>query len=313
MSAHRTTTEFPVHCIEPIPGEDLTWVLYGSGGCSLYDTAKLRAIGGMDEVYEPAYVEDLDPGVRGWQRGWPTVFVAGARTVHDHRTTTSRYYSEDELARVLERNYLRFLFETVSSSGVVPKTVDGCTRPAESEGRRRARRGGAGGAGRSCRAARRAGAFLRYTDDEHLVFALGRRRRCRIPGRAPRQPRPIAVASCYIPFPLSHGGAVRMYNLMRRASADVTQVLLTFVDELHTPPRNCWISAPRSCRCGGSGAICSPTRGQPDAVDDFDSPAFRAALAANGSEMEAAIAQLEFTQMAQYAARCAPQRRAGGA
>ena len=30
-----------MRCDEPIPGEDLTWVLYGSGGCSLFDTAKL--------------------------------------------------------------------------------------------------------------------------------------------------------------------------------------------------------------------------------------------------------------------------------
>ena len=34
-----------IRCDEPIAGEDLTYVLYGSGGCSLYDTAKLRALG----------------------------------------------------------------------------------------------------------------------------------------------------------------------------------------------------------------------------------------------------------------------------
>ena len=38
-------TDFPVRCDEPIPGEDRSYVLYGSGGCSLYDTAKLRALG----------------------------------------------------------------------------------------------------------------------------------------------------------------------------------------------------------------------------------------------------------------------------
>ena len=40
---------------------------------------KLRALGNVDEVYEPAYVEDLDLGYRAWQRGWPSVYVAGAR------------------------------------------------------------------------------------------------------------------------------------------------------------------------------------------------------------------------------------------
>jgi GT2 family glycosyltransferase len=106
--------DFPLRCDEPIAGEDLTWVLYGSGGCSLYDAGMLRALGGMDEAYGPAYVEDLDAGYRAWQRGWPTVFVAGALVEHRHRATTSRYYTEEQLAEVLETNYLRFLARAVA-------------------------------------------------------------------------------------------------------------------------------------------------------------------------------------------------------
>ena len=70
--------DFPVRCDEPVPGEDLTWVLYGSGGCSLFDTAKLRAIGGVSEVFDPAYVEDLDLGYRAWNSVGPR-FSAPAR------------------------------------------------------------------------------------------------------------------------------------------------------------------------------------------------------------------------------------------
>jgi GT2 family glycosyltransferase len=106
--------DFPLRCDEPAAGEDLTWVLYGSGGCSLYDTAMLRALGGMDEAYAPAYVEDLDVGYRAWQRRWPTVFVAGAVVEHRHRATTSRYYTEEQLAEILENNYLRFLARAVA-------------------------------------------------------------------------------------------------------------------------------------------------------------------------------------------------------
>jgi O-antigen biosynthesis protein len=107
--------DFPVRCDEPLPGEDGTWVLYGSGGCSLYDTDKLRALGNMDDAYEPAYVEDMDIGWRAWQQGWPSVYVARAVVEHRHRATTSRYYSEAELDRVLEINYLRFLVRAVDS------------------------------------------------------------------------------------------------------------------------------------------------------------------------------------------------------
>jgi GT2 family glycosyltransferase len=101
--------DFPVYCAEPRDGEDGTLVLYGSGGCSMYDAAKLRELGGFDEVYRPAYVEDLDIGYRGWMRGWPTVFCAGAKVEHRHRATTSRYYAPEYLDYLVERNYLRFL------------------------------------------------------------------------------------------------------------------------------------------------------------------------------------------------------------
>jgi hypothetical protein len=67
----------------------------------------------MDEAYAPAYVEDLDVGYRAWQRGWPSVFVAGAVVEHRHRATTSRFFTEAQLAEILEINYLRFLSRAV--------------------------------------------------------------------------------------------------------------------------------------------------------------------------------------------------------
>jgi GT2 family glycosyltransferase len=101
--------DFPIRCDVPVEGEDLTWVLYGSGGCSLYDAARLRELGSLDEAYYPVYVEDLDICYRAWQRGWPTIYVAGARLEHRHRATASRYYTEEQLDTILEVNYLRFI------------------------------------------------------------------------------------------------------------------------------------------------------------------------------------------------------------
>jgi len=118
VMAQAAPEDFPVRCDEPLAGEDGTWVLYGSGGCSVFDAAKLRALGGVDEAYAPAYVEDLDLGYRAWLRGWPSVYVAGAVVEHRHRATTSRYYSQEQLATMLEINYLRFLARAVASPQV---------------------------------------------------------------------------------------------------------------------------------------------------------------------------------------------------
>lgn len=304
-AAQRTTTEFPVHCAEPIPGEDLTYVLYGSGGCSLYDASRLRTLGGIDEVYEPAYVEDLDIGVRAWQRGWPTVFVASARTLHDHRATTSRYYTEAELNRVLERNYLLFLTRTVASAEVFRRLWhDAIVRL----NRKAALEHDAASADVLATAWRLPRTAVPGTMAEDLVFALGSGDVAVFPGRAPRREHTVLIASCYPPFPLSHGGAVRMYNLMSRAAADFTQVLITFVDDLHTPPPELTAICAEVVQVRREGSHVQADTGRPDVVGEFDSPAFRGALLQTLHKWQPAIAQLEFTQMAQYAADCAPAR-----
>jgi hypothetical protein len=97
----------------------------------------LHALGGLDEAYAPAYVEDLDVGYRAWQRGWPTVFVAGAVVEHRHRATTSRYFTEAQLAEILETNYLQFLARAVSDGALFRKLWK------EATGRLRRRRDGA--------------------------------------------------------------------------------------------------------------------------------------------------------------------------
>jgi GT2 family glycosyltransferase len=140
------TEGFPVRCEEPLPGEDYAWVLYGSGGCSLYDAAKLQALGNADEAYEPAYVEDLDLGWRAWQRGWPSVYVSGALVEHRHRATTSRYFTSEELEFILELNYLRFLARAVEQPGLfhrlwtrtLRRLRNGAVRPALLQALRRA-------------------------------------------------------------------------------------------------------------------------------------------------------------------------------
>ena len=307
-AAHRTTTEFPVHCIEPLPGEDLTWVLYGSGGCSLYDTSKLRAIGGISEAYEPAYVEDLDAGVRGWQRGWPSVFVAGARTVHDHRTTTSRYYNEEELSRVLERNYLLFLRSTIGSPEFFRRMWRDAITRLNLKAALEHDRAAADVLAEAWRTPATNQTGWETASDEELVFALGSGDVAVFPGPAERRQRTVLVASCYIPFPLSHGGAVRMYNLMRRSAADTSQILITFVDELHTPPPELLDICCEIVQVRRLGSHVRPDTGRPDVVEEFDSPAFRAALQQTIRKWQPELVQLEFTQMAQYARDCAPAR-----
>jgi GT2 family glycosyltransferase/glycosyltransferase involved in cell wall biosynthesis len=305
--AHTAPEDFPVRCDEPLPGEDLTWVLYGSGGCSLYDTAKLRALGGVSERYEPAYVEDLDLGWRGWQQGWPTVYVAGAALEHRHRATTSRYYSREELDRILEINHLRFLAGTVSD----PALFRRMWKQALWRLLLRAREGDRAAVAGLAFAARavRSATPPHSPASEAECAALADGSVAVFPGRGAAGALPVVlVASPYLPFPLSHGGAVRMYNLMREAAKEFRLVLVAFCERLETPPPELLDLCAEVVLVRRRGSHSLPSTERPEIVEEFASLTYRAVLHQVVKKWRPAVAQLEFTQMAQYAADCRPAR-----
>ena len=281
--------DFPVRCIEPLANEDGTWVLYGSGGCTLYDGAKLRELGGLDPAYETAYVEDLDAGVRAWRRGWPSVYCAGARVLHRHRATTSRYFTPAQLDRILERNFLRFVAREL------PRLWSANLR----------RLRGAGNV-EALKFAATLPVSRPQADDGFLPLVRGDV--AVSPGKPGSDKPKVLIVSPYLPFPLSHGAAVRMYNLMRRAIVSVDQILICFVENLTPPPPElteicCEIVMVRRC-----GTHALPSTDRPDTVEEFDSPAFHEALIQTVAKWRPQMAQLEFTQMAAYAADCRPAR-----
>jgi glycosyltransferase involved in cell wall biosynthesis len=120
--------------------------------------------------------------------------------------------------------------------------------------------------------------------------------------------RTIAVVSPYLPFPLSHGGAVRIYNLMRRVAEEWDQMLIAFCDDLATPPRELLELCRAVVLVRRRGSHYRRDTPLPDIVEEFDSETFRACLKQTVRQWSPEIVQLEFTQMAQYAADCAPAK-----
>lgn len=296
-------SDFLPHCVEPLEGEDHSYVLYGSGGCSLYDTRKLRQLGSIGEVFEPAYVEDLDIGFRGWRQGWPSVYVAGARVLHKHRATTSRYLTENELKFALEVNFLRFLVRSVTNRPLFQRlwfeaiyriNWFACENPPYLP---------------ILKAAQNAPDWVEAQPaaviPEHEIFDLNNGRVAVFPGRARTSGKPLVlVASCYLPFPLSHGGAVRMYNLMRRAALDYDQVLIAFSTKIESVPKELLDICVEVVVVQATGSHDRALTPRPQVVEEFDRPEFRAALHQTIRKHKPAIAQLEFTQLAQYAKDC---------
>lgn len=299
--------DFPLRCDLPVEGENYSPVLYGSGGCSLYDTTKLWAIGGFKEAFRPAYVEDLDAGFRGWQQGWPTVFVSDATVVHFHRSTTARFLAASSIELAIEQNYLRFILSSVATEPAFSELWSQATSrlnhlaaipepaPIQIFGLR-------------------FGAFHKpyYAWDrpavprlaEKSILALGSGQIACFPGTADQDKPRLVLASCYLPFPLSHGGAVRMYNLMREAAKDYTLILMSFVDEFSKPAEELLGLCAEIVEVKRQGSHYRRESERPKTVSDFDSEPFLAQLQQTLQRWKPDWVQLEFTQMAQYAKHC---------
>ncbi|MBL8233823.1 MAG: glycosyltransferase [Bryobacterales bacterium] len=306
----RHVRDFPLRCITPFDGEDGSYVLYGSGGCSMYSAAKLQQIGGFDEVLAPAYVEDLDLGWRGWQRNWPTVYVGAARVTHFHRSTTSRYFEPEMLQSFVEFNFLRFLIRRVTKARVFGRLWrDALDRLSLLAAEQPWFTGWAlSSLGYAWKSVRLLQPAPRECFDEDAILALGSGDVAAFPGLRNEGRTRVLVVSPYIPFPLSHGGAVRIYNLMRGAAANFDQVLVAFVEDLAPPPKELL------ALCAGIVLVrrrlthLLPDRGRPDVVEEFCSPTMQAVLRQLVRKWKPEIAQLEFTQMAQYHGDCQPTR-----
>jgi GT2 family glycosyltransferase/glycosyltransferase involved in cell wall biosynthesis len=289
-------TDIPIRCDIPLEGEDQSYVLYGSGGCSLYDAAKLEALGVFDETYTPAYVEDLDLGVRAWAYGWPSVYCAGARVLHQHRTSTSRYYSEEQLDLALDVNFTRFLARAVGDRGRFSRMWDHHVLRLKALGKTAALQAATGI--EPCPVPASDGRFFDLVNGEVSVF----------PGRS-RSGKPVAlIASPYLPFPLSHGAAVRIFNLLRETAPEFDLVLVAFLEDARPVPRELLDICVEVVTVLRPGTHALPSRGRPDTVEEFDTPAFHAALRQTTTKWQPRFAQLEFTQMAIYAEDCAPAK-----
>ncbi len=116
----------------------------------------------------------------------------------------------------------------------------------------------------------------------------------------------VLVATSYVPFPLSHGGAVRMFNLMRRAARDFDQVLVCFCDQPSTPAPEVLELCREVVLVRRTGSHLRPMTARPEVVEEHDTMPFRAALKEMIRKHSPALVQLEFTQMGLYAPDCAP-------
>ncbi len=110
----------------------------------------------------------------------------------------------------------------------------------------------------------------------------------------------IGVLAPYVPYPLSHGGAVRIFNLLRETAAEFDIFLFAFQEEGQNP-------APLLKFCARVILVDKPlyreprwsTMSPPD-VHEYESSEMRTLIAALRAEFTIPILQVEYTQLASY-------------
>lgn len=114
--------------------------------------------------------------------------------------------------------------------------------------------------------------------------------------------RRIAVLSPYLPYPLAHGGAVRIFHLLREAARDFDLFLFAFAE--NETPQNLdpllelcarIIVVPKARYREPRWASLAPPE-----VEEFESPAMRRMLRQIRSEFQIGVLQVEYTQLARY-------------
>lgn len=111
--------------------------------------------------------------------------------------------------------------------------------------------------------------------------------------------RRIGILSPYFPWPLSHGGAVRIYHLLREAAKEFDIVLYAFGEPDAASPILEFVSLayvmelPRYRKPRWASLA-------PPEVCEYESPVLRKLLETSRIELGLSLLQVEYTQLAQY-------------
>lgn len=99
---------------EKIQGSHQT--LWASGGSGIFRRDLWNEFGGLDELFDPFYEEDMDLGYRATKRGYINIFEPESRVEHYHQKgVIEENFSKSKVAKVAQRNQLIFTWKNIHS------------------------------------------------------------------------------------------------------------------------------------------------------------------------------------------------------
>ena len=83
-------------------------------GLFAVDRRKYGWLGGLDDLYDPLYLEDVDLSYRAWKAGWKCVFATNSLISHHHRLGIPAS-GEGFLHTIVRRNQYMFFWKNINS------------------------------------------------------------------------------------------------------------------------------------------------------------------------------------------------------
>ncbi len=98
-------------------------IVFAVGGTSLVRRADFLADGGMDPLYEPFYLEDLDQCFTAWRNGRKVLYQPASVVEHHHRGTIGKLVEQDYVRAVIEKNRVLFQWKFLEGRDVLDDHV----------------------------------------------------------------------------------------------------------------------------------------------------------------------------------------------
>lgn len=94
--------------------------LWSSGGSGIFKKNIWDDLGGMDELFNPFYEEDVDIGYRATKRGYINIFEPKSKVEHYKEPgVIEKNYPKNKVASVAQRNQLLFIWKNITDPQMV--------------------------------------------------------------------------------------------------------------------------------------------------------------------------------------------------
>jgi len=96
------------------PAQNYLPIFWGGGGSCAFDRNKFLAMGGLDTLYDPFYLEDTDLSYQAWKRGWKSLLAVDSVVVHKHRGTNKQRFGDNFVDNTIRKNQYLFIWKNIT-------------------------------------------------------------------------------------------------------------------------------------------------------------------------------------------------------